>query len=408
VDVPVTDRLAIDGGKPVRDTFLPYGKQWLGPEEEAKVLEVLRSDWVTTGPVTREFEEAFAAFVGAKHAVACHTGTAALHLAVSALGVEPGDEVVTTPFTFAATSNAVLYRGGTPVFADVQADTKNVSPANVAKAVTKRTKAVIPVHYAGHPVDLDEVHAIAREHDLAVIEDAAHAVSAEYRGRRIGGLSDLSIFSFHPVKQMTTGEGGMVTTNDEELAAKVRAFRAHGVVTDPETRFGKGGSYFYEMKHLGHRFYMTEMQAAIGVVQLGKLAGFQRRRREIVDRYNRELAAIDGVALPVTRPYVTHAWHLYAIELTAPWLEGRRDDVFAAMRAENIGVNVHYIPVHYHPYYREKLGFRRGMFPVAERAYERILTLPLFPRMTDEDAADVVHALRKVIDAHAGVRHRAG
>jgi dTDP-4-amino-4,6-dideoxygalactose transaminase len=317
---------------------------------------------------------------------------------VSALGVGPGDEVVTTPFTFAATSNAVLYRGGTPVFADVQADTKNVDPANVAKAVTKDTKAIIPVHYAGHPVDLDEIHAVARDHSLAVIEDAAHAVSAEYRGRKVGGLSDLSIFSFHPVKQMTTGEGGMVTTNDDDLAAKVRAFRAHGVVTDPETRFGKGGSYFYEMKHLGHRFYMTEMQAAIGVVQLGKLAEFQRRRREIVAFYDRELAAVDGISLPVTRPYVTHAWHLYAIELTAPWLEGRRDDVFAAMRAENIGVNVHYIPVHLHPYYRDTLGFRQGMFPVAERAYARTLTLPLFPRMADGDAEDVVRAVRKVLE----------
>ena len=404
----MTDPLAIDGGKPVRDTFLPYGKQWLGPEEEAKVLEVLRSDYVTTGPVTREFEEAFARFVGAKHAVACHTGTAALHLAVSALGVGPGDEVVTTPFTFAATSNAVLYRGGTPVFADVQADTKNVDPAEVAKAVTGKAKAILPVHFAGHPVDLDEVHAIARERGLAVIEDAAHAVGAEYRGRKVGGLSEISIFSFHPVKQMTTGEGGMVTTNDDDLAAKVRAFRAHGVVTDPETRFGKGGSYFYEMKHLGHRFYMTEMQAAIGVVQLGKLAGFQRRRREIVAFYDRELAAIDGITLPVTRPYVAHAWHLYTVELTAPWLAGRRDDVFAAMRAENIGVNVHYIPVHLHPYYRDTLGFRSGMSPVAERAYARILTLPLFPRMTDGDAADVVEALAKVVGAIRGARAPTG
>ena len=406
----MTEKLAIDGGSPVRSTFLPYGRQWLGPEEERKVLEVLRSDWVTTGPVTKEFEEKFARFVGAKHAVACHTGTAALHLAVSAAGIGPGDEVVTTPFTFAATSNAVLYRGGTPVFADIQPDTKNLDPAFVKKAITKKTRAVIPVHYAGHPVDLDEIHELAEAHGLTVIEDAAHAVSAEYRGERIGHLSDLTIFSFHPVKQMTTGEGGMVTTDSTNLAEKLRAYRAHGIVEDPEKRWAKEGSHFYEMKFLGHRFYMTEMQAALGVVQLSKLEGFQRRRREIARYYDEELANLDGVTTPVVRPYVRHAWHLYVVDLTGAGLEGKRDEVFAAMRAENIGVNVHYIPVHYHPYYREHFGFRRGAFPKAERAYRRVLSLPLFPKMTDEDAADVVHALRKVMNAKrpAGGRRRAG
>lgn len=404
------EKLAIEGGTPVRATFLPYGRQWLGPEEEEKVLEVLRSDWVTTGPVTKEFEAQFAKFVGSKHAVSCHTGTAALHLAVSAAGIEPGDEVVTTPFTFAATANAVLYRGGKPVFADIQPDTKNVEPAAIRKAITDRTRAVIPVHYAGHPCDLDEIHEIARDRGLLVIEDAAHAVSAEYKGRRIGGLSDLTIFSFHPVKQMTTGEGGMVTTNSDELAEKLRAYRAHGIVEDPEKRWAKGGSHYYEMRYLGHRFYMTEMQAALGVVQLAKLGRFQKRRRRIVDFYQKQLAAVDALSLPVERPYVRHAWHLYVVELAAKWLDGRRDEVFEAMRAENIGVNVHYIPVHHHPYYRERLGFRKGTFPNAERAYARVLTLPLFPRMTDEDAEDVVRALRKVIDAKrpSGVRRRAG
>ena len=391
----MTERLALDGGKPVRDTFLPYGRQWLGAEEEKRVLEVLRSDWVTTGPVTKEFEEKFGRFVGAKHAVSCHTGTAALHLAVSAAGIAPKDEVVTTPFTFAATSNAVLYRGGTPVFADIQPDTKNLDPAKAAKVVTRKTKALLPVHFAGHPCDLDELHETARERDLVVIEDAAHAVSAEYRGRRIGALSDLTVFSFHPVKNMTTGEGGMVTTDSDGLAELLRAYRAHGVTTDPEKRFGKEGGHFYEMRHLGHRFYMTEMQAALGVCQLGKLEAFQRRRREIVAFYDRALADLQGVRLPARRPHVKHAWHLYTIELDG----FDRDAIFAAMRAENIGVNVHYIPVPFHPYYRERFGFRRGTFPRAERAYRRILTLPLFPRMTDADAGDVVTALRKVLGA---------
>ena len=399
MDVSLTTKLAIDGGKPVRNTFLPYGRQWIGPEEERKVIEVLRSDWITTGPVTKEFERKFAQYVGARHAVACHTGTAALHLAVSAAGIEPGDEVVTTPFTFAATSNAVLYRGGRPVFADIQSDTKNIDPVAAEKAVTKKTKAMIPVHYAGHPCDLDPLHETAVDHDLTVIEDAAHAVSAEYRGKRIGGLSDLTIFSFHPVKNMTTGEGGMVTTDSDELAEKVRAYRAHGIVEDPEKRWAKEGSHYYEMHYLGHRFYMTEMQAALGLVQLNKLQSFQKRRREIVDFYNEELASLDAIAIPIVRPYVRHAWHLYVIELTAKWLEHRRDDVFAAVRAENVGVNVHYIPVYYHPYYRDHFGFKRGLFPRAERAYERVLTLPLFPKMTDGDATDVVRALRKVLDA---------
>ena len=394
------EKLAVDGGEPIRPSFLPYARQWLGPEEEAKVLQVLRSDWITTGPVTKEFEEKFAQFVGAKHAVSCHTGTAALHLAVSAAGISPGDEVVTTPFTFAATSNAVLYRGGMPVFADIQPDTKNVDPAAIENAITKKTKAIIPVHYAGHPCDLDEIHEVARDRGLVVIEDAAHAVGAEYRGRRIGALSDLTIFSFHPVKQMTTGEGGMVTTDSDEFAQKLRAYRAHGIVEDPEKRWAKEGSYRYEMRYLGHRFYMTEMQAALGVVQLAKLPRFQERRREIVDFYQREFASLDGVTKPVERSYVRQAWHLYVVELSSRSLEGKRDEVFAAMRAENIGVNVHYIPVYRHPYYRDLLGPPPDKFPNAERAYSRALTLPLFPKMTNADSRDVASALRKVVDAY--------
>lgn len=404
------DKLAIDGGDPVRATFLPYGRQWLGREEEEKIQAVLRSDWVTTGPITKEFEAQFAKFVGAKHAVSCHTGTAALHLAASAAGVEPGDEVVTTPFTFVATSNAVLYRGGTPVFADIQLDTKNIDPVAIRKAITPKARAIIPVHFAGHPCDLDEIHEIARDHGLLVIEDAAHAVSAGYKKKRIGALSDLTIFSFHPVKQMTTGEGGMVTTNSDDLAEKLRAYRAHGIVEDPEKRWSKGGSYRYEMKYLGHRFYMSEMQAALGVAQLAKLDQFQRRRREIVDFYQEELASVDAIARPVERAYVKHAWHLYVVELSAKWLAGKRDDVFAAMRAENIGVNVHYIPVYHHPYYRDRPALLNGTFPKTERAFARVLTLPLFPRMTNEDAEDVVRALRKVINAKrpSSVRRRAG
>jgi dTDP-4-amino-4,6-dideoxygalactose transaminase len=237
-------------------------------------------------------------------------------------------------------------------------------------------------------------------------------VSAEYRGRRIGGISNLTTFSFHPVKNMTTGEGGMVTTNSDELVDLLRAYRAHGVVADPEKRYGKDGGYFYEQAHLGHRFHMTEMQAALGVCQLEKLDRFQERRGELVRLYDRELATLSGVDTPVVRPYVKHSWHLYTIELAGKEWEGRRDEVFAAMRAENIGVNVHYIPVHYHPYYREKFGYRKGAFPRAERAFRRILTLPLFPKMTDDDARDVIRGLEKVMAGlkrrHRGAKHLPG
>jgi dTDP-4-amino-4,6-dideoxygalactose transaminase len=404
----VTEKLAIDGGKPVRATFLPYGRQVLGPEEEARVLEVLRSDWLTTGPVTKEFEDRFAAVVGARYAVACHTGTAALHLAACALEIGAGDEVITSPYTFAATSNAILYRAGTPVFADIEPETKNLDPSRASAAITSRTRALLPVHYAGHPCELDEIHTIARERNLAVIEDAAHAVAASYRGHRIGGLSDLTVFSFHPVKNMTTGEGGMVTTNRDDLADRLRAYRAHGVPTDPEKRFGKEGGHFYEMRYLGNRYHMTELQAAIGLAQLEKLEVFQARRRGIVAIYQRELSDLREIMLPVERPYVRHGWHLFAIDLTAQWLAGKRDDFFRALRAENIGVNVHYIPVHLHPYYRERFGFRPGQLPIAESAYSRTLTLPLFHGMTDDDAMDVVRALRKVLDAKRDVRDRAG
>ncbi len=392
-------RLAIDGGSPVRQNFLPYGRQSVDEADIAAVVEVLEGDWLTTGPKVAEFEAAWAARVGAQHAMAVNSGTAALHAAVFAAGIGPGDEVIVTPMTFAASANCVLYQGGTPVFADVKPATLNLDPGAVEKALTRRTRAIVTVDYAGQPSDLDELSHIASRHGLLLIEDAAHAVGATYRGRPVGAISRLTTFSTHPVKHVTTGEGGLVTTDDSGLAERVRWFRNHGITTDHRQRADKGG-WFYEMVALGYNYRLPDINCALGLSQLRKLDGWLNRRRAIAARYDQAFAGEPAIDPLVIGPDREPAWHLYPILLDPARLRVGRGQIFAALRAENIGVNVHYIPVYWHPYYRN-LGYRRGLCPVAEDVYERLLTLPLFPTMADRDVDDVISAVHKVLEAYS-------
>jgi perosamine synthetase len=392
--------LAIHGGQPVRKTLLPYGHQSIDEDDVRAVVEVLRSDWITTGPKVAEFEEAFAEYVGARYAVSFSSGTAALHGAAFAAGLGPGDEAITTPMTFCATANCVLYQGARPVFADVCPDTLNIDPEEVARHITPRTRAVLPVDYAGHPADLDAILELADRHALIVIEDACHALGAEYKGRRVGSISHMTVFSFHPVKHITTGEGGLVTTDDAELARRLRMFRNHGIDSDARQRQAQG-QWYYEMLTLGYNYRLTDIGCALGLSQLRRLDANLARRRELAARYNASFQDMRAVIPPAVRPDVNPAWHLYPIRLDLPKLRVGRAEIFRTLRAENIGVNVHYIPVHLHPYYRERFGYQGGECTVAERAYEQLISLPMFHGMTDQDLEDVIEAVRKVVSYYA-------
>lgn len=388
---------AIEGGRPVRTTMLPYGRQWLDDDDKQAVLQVLGSDFLTTGPAIAAFEAKVAAYVAAKHAVAFANGTAALHGACFAAGIGAGDEVITTPLTFAATANAVLYTGGRPVFCDVEPDTLLIDPRQIEPLITKRTKAILPVDYAGQPARLAEINRIARQYGLLVIEDAAQSFGAEYAGRKIGALADMTMFSFHPVKSVTTGEGGVITTNDDGYCQKLLQFRTHGITRDPSLWQSKGaGSWYYEMHHLGFNYRMTDIQAALGISQLTKIDGFISRRAQIAASYTEAFRQLDGVICPHVHDQSRSSWHLYVIRLDLQRLTVDRQRIFAALEAENIGVNVHYIPVYRHPYY-QALGYQRGSCPQVESCYEQIITLPLFPAMSDRDVQDVIDSVEKVI-----------
>jgi len=396
--MPTTSQevLAIDGGTPVRKTLLPYGRQDISEEDIQAVADVLRSDWLTTGPKVAEFEEALAEWVGAKYAVAFSSGTAALHGAAFAAGLKPGDEAITSPMSFAATANCVLHQGGRVVFADVCSDTLNLDPERVVERITPQTRAVLPVDYAGHPADLDSMVALAERHGLTVIEDACHALGAEYRGRRTGGIAHMSIFSFHPVKHLATGEGGMVTTDRADLAEALRKFRNHGISSDARQR-QTSGQWHYEMVLLGFNYRLTDSACALGLSQLKKLEANLARRREIATRYTSAFREVAGIIPPSVRPDVKPAWHLYPIRVDRSKLTADRGRVFRALRAENIGVNVHYIPIHLHAYYRDQFGYKGGEYPVAEDAYEQLVSLPMFHGMSEQDVDDVIHAVKKVM-----------
>lgn len=390
-----TDKLAIDGGTPVRQTLLPYGRQSIDESDVAAVVAALRSDWLTTGPRVPEFEQAFAAFCGVAEAVAVCNGTAALHCAMAAIGIGPGDEVIVPAITFAATANCVVYQGGTPVFADVEPDTLLIDVQDAERRITPRTKAVIAVDFAGQPCDYDALVALCQRRGLRLVADACHALGGAYHGRPVGSLADLSTFSLHPVKPITSGEGGMITTDDPELATRMRRFRNHGISSDFRQR-EQQGSHYYEMIELGWNYRLTDLQCALGLSQLGRLPEMTARRQALASQYNNAFsdgALVEPLALRDGR---RHAYHLYVVRLPLNRLQATRAEIFSALRAEGIGVNVHYIPVHMQPYYRAKCGTVAGLCPVAELLYPGILTLPMFPQMTDADAADVLTAVGKL------------
>jgi perosamine synthetase len=395
-----SEGLAIQGGSPVRSTFLPYGRQSIDESDIQAVVETLRSDWLTTGPKVAEFEEAMAAWVGAKYAVTFSSGTAALHAAAFTAGLQPGDEAITSPLTFAATANCVLYQGATPVFADVLQDTLNLDPDLAATRITVRTKAILPVDYAGHPADLDSILQLAERNGLIVIEDACHALGAEYRGRRVGSVAHMTVFSFHPVKHLTTGEGGMVTTDNPVFAETLRRFRNHGISSDARQR-QSAGQWCYEMVLLGFNYRLTDIACALGLQQMKRLDVNLARRRQVAARYLAAFRGIRGVLPPQVYCDVDPAWHLYPIRLELEKLSTGRGDIFRALRAENIGVNVHYMPVHRHPYYRERFGYKGGEYPITEEAYERLISLPMFHGISDSDVEDVVRAVSKVVSHFA-------
>jgi UDP-4-amino-4,6-dideoxy-N-acetyl-beta-L-altrosamine transaminase len=391
--------LAINGGKPIRDKLLPYGHQWIDEEDIKAVIEVLRSDWITQGPKVAEFEKEFAKYVGAHYAVAVNSGTAALHAACFAVQIEKGDEAITTPITFAASANCVLYQGGIPVFADIDADTLNIDPEEIKKKINHKTKALIPVDFTGLPVDLEEIQEIARENNLVIIEDASHALGATYKDNKIGSISDMTIFSFHPVKHITTGEGGMITTNNKEYYERLKLFRTHGITKDKDKLLNYDGPWYYEMQELGYNYRLTDFQCALGLSQLKKIDRIIQCRREIVKKYDCEFKDVPEIKIPQINPLDSNpAWHIYMIQLNLEKLKVGRKEIFEALRAENIGVNVHYIPVHLQPYYQKRFGYHLGDFPKAENYYSRAITLPIFPKMSDKDIDDVVAAVKKVIN----------
>ncbi len=394
------DALALHGGEPVRRELLPYARQRIDDEDVAAVVAVLRSDFLTTGPEVAAFEADFAAAVGARFAVAVSSGTAALHAAAFAAGIAPGDEAIVPALTFCATANCVVYQGGTPRFTDVRDDTLNLDPAGVEALLGPRTRALFAVDYAGHPAELDALRRLARERGLVLVDDASHAVGARLAGRPLGSLADLTTFSFHPAKHMTTFEGGMVTTDDPELERRLRRFRTHGIESDPNAR-REAGEWTYAMTELGYNYRLSDVACALGRSQLRKLDANLARRRAVAARYLDALADLPGLRLPTVLPDAEPAWHLFPIRIVADAVKADRREVFRALRAEGLAVNVHYIPVHLFPYYREHYGTGRGLCPVAETAYDALISLPLFHGMSDADADDVIAAVRKVLGHYA-------
>jgi len=384
----------------VRKDFLEFSPPVIGDDEVNAVVETLRSSWITTGPKTKEFEKKFAEKFGAPAALAVNSCTAALHTALVGLGIGPGDEVITTPMTFCSTVNVIEQVGARPVLVDVEPDTLNIDPDKIEDAVTPKTKAIMPVHYSGHPVDLDAIYDIAERHNLFVVEDAAHAVSAKYKGRYIGTGGTIAAFSFYATKNMTTAEGGMLT-GTPDFVEKCRIISLHGMSRDAWNRYSKEGSWYYEVLLPGFKYNMTDIQASLGLVQLEKLESFQLRRAEIVAKYNQEFKNYDALEVPVAKAEVEHAWHLYVLKLNLEALRINRNQFIEELKVRNIGTSVHFIPIHLHPYYRDKYGYKPEDFPVAFNNYQRILSLPLHAGLSDNDVQDVIAAVVEIVKKYS-------
>ncbi len=384
----------------MRKDFLEFSPPVIGDDEVNAVVETLRSSWITTGPKTKEFEKKFAGKFGAPAALAVNSCTAALHTALVGLGIGPGDEVITTPMTFCSTVNVIEQVGARPVLVDVEPDTLNIDPDKVEDAVTTKTKAIMPVHYSGHPVDLDAIYDIAERHNLFVVEDAAHAVSAKYKGRYIGTGGTVAAFSFYATKNMTTAEGGMLT-GTPDFVEKCRIISLHGMSRDAWNRYSKEGSWYYEVLLPGFKYNMTDIQASLGLVQLEKLESFQLRRAEIVAKYNQEFKNYDALEIPVAKAEVEHAWHLYVLKLNLEALRINRNQFIEELKVRNIGTSVHFIPIHLHPYYRDKYGYKPEDFPVAFNNYQRILSLPLHAGLSDNDVQDVIAAVVEIVKKYS-------
>jgi dTDP-4-amino-4,6-dideoxygalactose transaminase len=381
-----------------RETFLPYAVPLIEDDDINEVVETLKSGWVAKGPRTIEFEKRFAEYTGAKYAIAMNSATAALHIALIAGGVKPGDEVITTPITFAATANTIIHVGATPIFVDVDPNTFCIDVNKIEEKITDRTKAIVPVHYTGHACDMDKIRAIAEKYNLFVSEDAAHAIDTYYKGDLIGKKGDCASFSFYATKNICTGEGGMLTTNREDIAEKARVMSTHGMSKAAWNRYGKGGAWRYDIEYPGHKYNMFDIQAALAKTQMNKLDFMQDRRKEIVKKYEEAFSKLDGIKLPPEADYTTHSWHLYVTRLELDKLTIDRDRFIELMAEANIGTSVHFIPVHLMSYYRETYGYKEGDLPVAESYFDTIVSLPLYPKMTDEDVQDVINAVTDIIN----------
>lgn len=391
------DKLAIYGGKPIRNMYLSYGRQTIDEDDINSVLKILKSDYLTTGPNVSEFERKVAQYVGVKYAVAVSNGTAALHTACYAVGITEGDEVLVPAITFAASSNCVLYCGGKPIFIDLDPKTYNIDVNKIEEKITSKTKAIIPVDFTGQSVDMDKILEIAKKYNLVVIEDAAHALGSEYKGKKVGTMADITEFSFHPVKPVTTGEGGVIVTNSKEYYDKMMLFRSHGITKDSKLMTKQHGPWYYEQVELGYNYRITDLQCALGISQMRKLDNFIKRRREIVKIYNDAFKDLEEIEIPFEAEFSNSGWHIYVIALNLDKLSVGRKEIFEALQRENIGINVHYLPVYMHPYY-QKLGYKKGECPVAEDLYNKIITIPLFPAMSNDDIKSVIDGVKKVIN----------
>ena len=368
--------------------YIPYGRQWIEDDDVKAVVDTLKSDYLTTGPKVKEFEQSFAEYTGAKYAVAVSSGTAALHCACHCTGIKKGDEVITTPITFAASANSILYCGGTPVFADIDPETYNIDTDKIESLITKKTKAILPVDFAGQPCDLEKIKEIAKKNGLIIIEDASHALGADYKKLKIGSISDITTFSFHPVKHITSGEGGMVTTNDEETYKRLKLFRSHGITRNREEMEKDEGEWYYEQIELGYNYRISDIHCALGISQLKKIEKFIQRRREIAKKYDEAFSGIEWLKIPKQREGCNSSYHLYVLRLK----NRDRKKVFDKLRNDGIGVNVHYLPVYKLPYY-QKTGYKNVKCIEAEKLYNEMISIPIFPKMTDDEQEYVIERI---------------